>query len=266
MNEQEIKALREAQVVKSNELIQKSRHNLTPLQFDLLTFVMTQIHTFDRAGQRYKLYIKDFCEVVGIDSRSGAYTRVKKALDAIDKITVWIPKGNKEVRIRWFNILQMEEGSGEITLSFHEEIEPHLIGLTKNFTKYEAEQSYALKSCKYSKYLFDFLVSNLNRGEITISLEDFNKYVCPNNYKEYRDINKWILQPALAEINNITDITANYEPLKKNSRKTTHLHFSIKAVKGFAEKLIRQNNRTLVLDKEAAEYLAGGGEPDELPY
>ena len=263
MTEQQIQAKRELMVVKSNALIQKSRYSLTPLQFDLLTYVISHISRYDAPGQKYNFSIKDFCQVVGLDDKHGAYVRVKRALDAIDKVSIWIPIDGKEVRVRWFNTLYMVPGSGEVVLSFHEEIEPHLMGQKEKFTKYIAAQSYALKKCKYSKYLFDFCMEYKYQGRVIVSVDEFNKYICPNNYTEYRDINQWILKPAIAEINSITDITVSVEA-KKTGRKTTHLIFRIeqyKPMRGILD--IREYNRKEALGDYRED---DSGEDDEMPF
>ena len=248
MDAQEVKKQRELTVVKSNMLIQKSRYSLTPLQFDLLTYVLSGIKKTDEPGQIYNFTIKDFCRVVGLNDRNGAYKRVKDALDAIDKVSIWIPINGTEIRVRWFNDLQMMPNSGQVQLSFFKEIEKHLIGNKRNFTLYEAEQSYSLKKCKYSKYLFDYLKSVEFMGVVTVKLEDFNKYYCPNNFKEFKSINQWILKPAIEEINIMTDIQVEYEPLKINSKKTTHIKFYIKPVTAYEERGKRKLNRCKALD------------------
>ena len=46
-------------------------------------------------------------------------------------------------------------------------------------------------------------------------------------YAATEKIVEWILDVAVSEINEKTDLIVSYEPIKQNSRKTTHLFFTV---------------------------------------
>lgn len=265
MTDKEITYLRELPVRKSNLLIQQSRYTLSARQFDLITHLASLIKPENKPGTIYNITIGELCRVCGWDDKNGGnYKDIKAQLDAIDRLTKWIKQEDgREVRFRWFDRLEMEENSGTIEVSFHSTIEPYLYGVERRFTQYIAENIYAMKS-KYSKFLYEWLKSYERQGHIGIELDDFSKYVCPNDYPEYKGINQWILTPALKEINEMTDITVKCEAKKtRGSRKTNYLLFMITPVKNNIEDAVRTANRQISLDglEEQAQP-----DDDELPF
>jgi hypothetical protein len=63
--------LREKQVVKANDLIQKSRFSLSLLQQKIVLYLISQISTFDTDFKLYEFDIREFCQVCGIDFDNG---------------------------------------------------------------------------------------------------------------------------------------------------------------------------------------------------
>lgn len=227
--------IRELPVRKSNLFIQRARYSLTAQQFDIINFIISKIKPTDSIGELYTFSISELCNVIGVNPHN-QYTSIKRDIDAIDRLRLWIPMGEKEVRIQWFHKLRMYEGSGTIEASFNEDLKPFLFNITKGFTQYPACRSYDLRS-KYSKYLYDYFSSVSYKGSQTIALEYFNKYLCPNEYEAFKSIKQKILDVAVNEINEKTDLIVSYEPIKQNSRKTTHLSFTIqKKAKAIVEK------------------------------
>lgn len=225
--------IRELPVRKSNLFIQRARYSLTAQQFDIINFIISKIKPTDSIGELYTFSISELCNVIGVNPHN-QYTSIKRDIDAIDRLRLWIPMGEKEVRIQWFHKLRMYEGSGTIEASFNEDLKPFLFNITKGFTQYPACRSYDLRS-KYSKYLYDYFSSVSYKGSQTIALEYFNKYLCPNEYTAFKSIKQRILDVAVNEINEKTDLIVSYEPIKQNSRKTTHLFFTVQKTKAKVE-------------------------------
>lgn len=71
-------------VVKSNDLIQKSRYNLTAQQQKVLLYLISKIQPDDTELKEYEFNIQEFCNVCGIDSTSGKnYDDLKKAISEL---------------------------------------------------------------------------------------------------------------------------------------------------------------------------------------
>lgn len=241
---------RELPVRKNNLLIQKARYNLSAKQFNVLTHMVAKVKPDDEAGKLYQFSIAEFCEVCGIEKNGKEYNTVKNTLQSLSDKSIWIPSedGKKEILTRWFDEVMIEKGNGIIEVSFHKSIWRYVYEVRKCFTQYSAAFSYALAS-KYSKYIYDFCKSYEGLGKITVSIEEFSKYDCPNNYKEYFNLRQKVLDVAMREINSLTDIKVSYEPLKIRSRKYTHLCFTIR--RAGADMAARVANRDLALMTKA---------------
>ena len=99
-------AVRNRTVVKANELIQKSRFNLSLQQQKIVLYLISQITAFDEDFKLYEFSINEFCKVCGIDDTSGKnYTDLKNAI--------------KDIKLKYYqdlNVSIARDNSG-ITLS-----------------------------------------------------------------------------------------------------------------------------------------------------
>ena len=178
---------RDAQVRKSNILIQKSKYSLTPQQYDIVDYMISQIKPNADLNETFKFSIKDFYRVCGLNPRDGKYTRIKQHLRAIDRFELIVPIDSKEVRIRWFDIFILDKNNGTIEISFSRTIQPFIYELKKNFTQYTLANSLAL-SKGYSKYIYAFCKSWEAAGSKRISIAEFIVYDCPCPYEEFKSL------------------------------------------------------------------------------
>jgi plasmid replication initiation protein len=126
-----------------------------------------------------------------------------------------------------------------MTAVLSQSIKPFLLGLidTGFYTQAELINFLALKS-KYSKRLYEILKSYLNNSNekrYRIVFEEFEimelkKLVAAENYGRFKDFRVRVLDIAMREINDFTDIIASYTPIKPG-RITTHVRFCIQLKK-----------------------------------
>ncbi len=215
-------------VVKSNDIIQKARYNLTENEQKIIALCtalikpdMTEIPTF-------KIPAEKFAELCGIEKHR-MYSEFKSMVESLDKKAIWIknPDG-KVIRFRWFPYAAYHAGKGFVELTFHRDLKPYLLELTKNYTKYELWNIFCMKG-KYSIRMYELLKSYLNLGHIKLELEDLKAKLCAENYKNFRDFRERVLVKSLEEINNKTDIIASYDvETKGRGGKVTDITFHIK--------------------------------------
>lgn len=224
----ETRYMRELPVRVANALIQKSQFDLTAAQFDILIHVISLKKPNDNPGTLYEFTIKDYYEMKGCDNRSGGnYADFKSNIDAIDKLRFWMSINGERVRLQWFHRLLIIPDSGTIKFSFNDDVVPYLYNLTERYTDAKKINSLVLKS-KYSKYLYYYLCSHAYRVCFEITLEEFCKEACPNEYKEYKDIKRRVLEVAKDEINEHTDISFLYEAKSHGvGKKITHIRFIV---------------------------------------
>ena len=76
----EIAVLRDYSVIKSNEIIQRAKYDLTLQELKILSYCFSMIKPNDTIETTYTFSIVDFCKVAGIDYENGKnYKNVKNA-------------------------------------------------------------------------------------------------------------------------------------------------------------------------------------------
>lgn len=216
-------------VIKSNDLIQKSRFNLSTQQQKIVLFIISQIEKNDEKLKLYQFKITEFCELCGIEPKGNNYNLLKTAIKDISDKSIWITLENgKETLIRWIEKPYIDEKSGTIQIKLDEDMKPYLLQLKERFTEYELIYTLNFKS-KYAIRLYEYLKSihykKLQPYTQTINIDNFQKML-DSTYKNFKDFHTRVLKAAQKEINEYSDIIFNYE-LKKSGRKITDIIITV---------------------------------------
>lgn len=224
--------VRLARVRKANELIQKSRFSLSLQQQKIILYLISKIHPTDTEFHEYKFEIKAFCEACGIDSDGGTvYSEIKEAIKNIADKSLWVkmPDGS-ETLLRWIEKASLETGTGILTIRLDNDMKPYLLQLNKNYTTCDLIYTLTFKS-KYSVRLYE-LIKSIHYDESqpyskTYSVDELKKLLGAETHKTYSHFKQKALDPAVAEINGISDKTISYEVAEKTGKKITHLTLHI---------------------------------------
>lgn len=147
--------------------------------------------------------------------------------------------------VRWVSGISYVQGSGLVKLRFAPEIVPLITKLEENFTWYELMQVANLNL--YATRLYELLVCWRSTGKTPIiELYDFRSKLglTPTEYKAMGDFKKRVLDPALKQINEHTDITVKIEQ-HKTGRAITGFSFKFKQ-KPCTKKLESQRDKNTV--------------------
>lgn len=220
-------------VVKSNDLIQKSRFRLSLQQQKIILYVVSQISQSDHEMQTYTFNISDFCRICGLDSLGGQqYQNLKDSLQELKNKSLWItPDPDTEVLVSWLAYAKIHKNSGTVDLRLDNELKPYLLELKKNFTQYELVYTLRMKR-KVSPRLYELLKSyhydKTTSYQKDFEFEELRKLLdCETStYSKYKDLNKFVLKPCIKEINEQTDISVSYKPIT-SGRHTTGISFII---------------------------------------
>ena len=123
---------------------------------------------------------------------------------------------------------------------------PYLLQLKNNFTQYELQNVLLMKS-KYSVRLYEILKSQSYKNKVRIPLVALKQLLNTAEYKVYQNFKVRVIQPAINEINALTDLNIEVIPIKEN-KTIIALDFIIEE-KTLVEKYEIHNNRL----KEFAE-------------
>lgn len=216
---------RNKKVRKSNELIQKSRFNLSLQQQKIILFLISQITPYDEEFKTYHFNIIEFCNICGIDIKGGkSYEELKDNIKAIADKSMWITlpdNKNKETLFRWIEAPVIEKNSGIIELKLNQALKPYLIQLRENFTQYDIVFTLLFKS-KYSIRLYELIKSIHYDEDKTFTreftIDELKALIGAETYKTYQDFKRYALNPAIDEINKTSDKTITYTPIKRGRK------------------------------------------------
>lgn len=167
------------------------------------------------------IHAEEYAEAFNV-SRQAAYMALKDASDSLferrfsyERLT---PKGNiSTARRRWVGGVDYVENEGRIILQYHKDVIPLLCELKSRFTLYALEQVADLTSV-HAVRLYELLIAWRSTGKTPVyELSEFRRKlgIEPDEYPRMHNFKARVLDPALAQINERTDITAHYEQHKK---------------------------------------------------
>lgn len=196
--------------------ILEARESNIPTDKDLTIHAESYINHFNvHRNTAYKV-LKDACK--NLFERRFSY----------QKLT---PKGNVEnVISRWVQRVSYVENEALVRIKFSDDVVPLITNLEKHFTSYELEQVSSLTSI-YAIRLYEVLIAWRSTGKVPmISLGNLRTQlgVEPHEYKRMGQFKEKVLHLALEQINEHTDIKAEYEQHKKG-RTICGFSFSFKA-------------------------------------
>lgn len=232
-------------VVKSNDIIQKSRFQLSAQQQKILLYLISKIKPDDDKDTQYKITVKDYCKVTNIDaSHNENREYILKTIKTIADKSMWINIDGKDVLMRWLNTIHVDD---VITYTFHEDMYPYLIDLKKKFTSYNLEMILPMRS-KYAIRLYELLKSYQNLKTITLEVEDLKTRIDAEKYKRYADFRRFALDQAIDEINEYSDIKITYNlEIDHATRSYKKITFKIDKASGLDEEMrLRRRYRKLV--------------------
>lgn len=202
-------------VTKSNELIRKGCYGLSTVQQKLLCYLIADVKDTDTAETVKEYNLKDIYNFLCVHSNS---KEVMKNITAIDKKSWWIINDAESIRYRFFNTLIVTHDN-RIKFSFHETILPYLQNLIadKNYTYYRILYILCMKS-EYSIRLYEMLKAaehmQIWHYDLKYLKEQLN---CTDKYSRFGDFKKRVIDTAILEINEQTDISVSYS-MYKNPR------------------------------------------------
>ena len=209
---------RNYQITKSNQLIQKTRYTLSTQQQKVLLFIIQKIQPNDKEFQTYEISLQDYCKIAGIEPTNGKnYQNIRASLKALRDKSFWITLDNgKETPVSWLNKVWVDPDKSTIEIRLDEDLKPYLLQLKSFFVSYNFYYVLAMRS-QYSIRLYELLKSYENLSGMVFELKDLRKLLNLDEGKMERwvDMKRFVIEKAIEEINLLTDLIVEYEPIKQ---------------------------------------------------
>lgn len=226
-------------VVKDNALIQAS-YTLGLSEQRLMLLAILEARETGKGIDHTSLLMVHayaYADQFGID-KNNAYEVMRDASKGLfDRYVTYHDKNPKNgndrsFHCRWVDKIGYEKATGTVFLRFTADVVPLITRLENNFTSYEIEQVANLDS-GYAIRLYELLIQWRITGKPPVfELQDFRRKLGVEDiqYKTMSNFKNRVLEPALKQINEHTDITAKYENIKKG-RVITGFKFMFKPKK-----------------------------------
>ena len=174
-------------------------------------------------------------------------------------------KGNTtNMTSRWISQIGYTENEATVQLVFAPAVVPLITRLEEQFTKYDIEQISSLSSA-YAVRLYELLICWRTTGKTPIiELGEFRKRigVLDTEYQRMDVFKRGVLELALKQINEHTDITATYEQHKRG-RLITGFSFKFKQKKPKQAEIATETPKTATNDLDTIKPLT---EPQIAKY
>lgn len=224
-------------VVKSNDLIRRTRYDMTTQQQKIVLFAISKIKPNDPPNTQYEISIDEICAACGIqiDGTGYYYKAIKEDLVNLTQ-RLWVKMPDKsETTVSWIGDATIIPLSGKVYIKFHEKMAPYLFELRERYTQYQLKNVLVFKS-RYSIRLYELLRSyttqqNIDNGtekEVRFTVEELREVLAVEKYNRWADFERYVIRKAVDEINRCSDeLCISYDTYKNNGRSVTDIVFII---------------------------------------
>lgn len=213
-------------VVKSNALIPSmTRLNLNELR--LVAFCVAHIlPAEDKQFDEVTAHTSDLASLFNIPI-DRAYSLIKEIMISINSKPAEYEDEKRKSLSAWFINIDYYSGEGKFTFLFNPRLTPYLLDLKGNYTSYRLKDVYQFKAAS-TWHIYEVIRQFRKLGVITFELDQFKALInVGGQYSRWNNLKFKILDPAINEINAYTNISVEYEIIKRGV-KVDKLKFYIK--------------------------------------
>ena len=223
-------------VVKSNRLIEAS-YRLTLNEQRIILYAIC------RSREEQKGLFPDAPVVITADAfakqfpsidKGHVYHQLKEAMDALYDRSVTLHETDEDTglpqvsKTRWISKASYIDGAGRIKIVFTSDVIKYIHRLEAEFTSYQLEKVGNMTSA-YAIRIYELLSQRRDFGNRVLNLKELREIlqIGPDEYKLTADFKKWVLDVAVKQINDHSDLKVSYEA-KKTGRAITDFAFKIR--------------------------------------
>ena len=249
-------------VTKSNALIEAS-YRLTLNEQRIL---LLSIGKFDPTKHKYSYVDRTVCisaeelaDTFGMSIKHSREALRQASDDLFNRVILIKVPGKKETKRRWIEEKTIYvDGTDRLELIYTIGVMPFISQLTSEFTTYKLGKVSQLKSC-YSIRLFELLVQWRTVGQMEISIDKLKAALgIKGKYSDWRGFRRVVLERAVKELAEKSDLYFRYETTKTN-RKITGIKFIFNIdKKKLAEKKSKSINELKGILNDTVESILQG--------
>lgn len=223
-------------IKKSNNLIE-SRYKFDIWETRFFLSVLGQIRREDEEFQVYRIWYRDVIKAFGLKS-GDSYSCLRTAAQSLMGKSFFVNyEENGVVREKQYHVLReidylqagqehkATENHEYIDVTVEQKMKPLLLQLQRNFTAYDLRN--IVKLGVYPIRVYELLKQYESIGHRTLEVEEMKRmFEVVEQYKLFADFYRWVITPAVKEINNYTDLTVTKVEKIKEGKKVVSLRFA----------------------------------------
>lgn len=223
-------------IYKHNDLIEARYAAMTTNEQLLLLAAIGSVDPRSLTAETpIELTVSAFADLADISARY-AYDELRAAALRLYERDLVIDNPDPEnpsltrTRTRWVHSIEYYDGEGRITLYFAPKVLPYLSQLSERFTKYKL-RNVAKFSSSYSLRLYELLVQWRCKGSREVDIGWLRSmWGLEDKYKSIRDLKRWVLEPAIRDINEHSNLWVQMGQRKRGRRVVAfQFQFGLKA-------------------------------------
>lgn len=206
--------------VRQHNAITTARYEMTACEMDIVFYLLSLLRKEDKVGTFYKVKVTDLMNLTG---RQWNYQQFLDATSALRTREYVFQDEHRLLQVGLLASAEYIKGEGIIELEISEKIRPYFVDLKRNFTSFRLQAAFSLSS-KYAKRIYQIAsqwkdknetrVYSLHDLKVMLSLKD-PKGIEPEQYTKVSMLQKYVLDIAVSQINQNTDLHISYKLLKK---------------------------------------------------
>jgi plasmid replication initiation protein len=223
---------------KSNDLIE-SRFKFDIWEMRIFLMLITQIRRDDNDFNVYRIWYRDVANTFNLNRKRG-YDMLRQAVKSLMNKSFYVQySDNGKPREAQYHILRkidyslldndaMSENQEYVDVRIEEEMKPFLLQLQKSFTTYEINNVVHLGV--YSIRIYELLKQYENIGSRTLDFEELKKmFELENEYPRFATFYQRIIEPAIKEINESSDLNIYDVQKLKSGKKVSSVKFRFRS-------------------------------------
>ena len=250
-------------VAKSNKVIEAG-YRLTLNEQRLVLACIAQIKKgrVVNVSDKFRVSAVEFADIFNVPVGE-SYRELQQVAERLYErsITILHPdpddSDSTHMKTRWISSIKYVPGKGEIVLRFAQDIIPFISLLEGSFKPYLLEAVAGMSSI-YGIRFYELMMQWENAGKREIAITDLKRMLeLEGQYTAIKDFKVRVLEPAMRDINEHSDLEASYTQ-RKAGRVVTHLIFK------FQPKAAKRDKKTVgKITKAEIERQARPGESYE---
>ena len=208
-----MKKKRNTTIIKSNSLIE-GKYSFSLIEMKLLLSVISQIKIEDDNFSRYRVFILDFKEDIGM--KGDIYNYLKNICKSLKSKDIEIETETGHLITSYVSDIQLYRKKGYIDLWISPKLKPYLLKLRKSFTIYDIRNVLSLSSTQ-SIRIYQLRKQWESIGTRTFQIDTLKDIlgIDKNQYTRWSDFKKRVIDSSYNQLKKHSDIYFEYRTKRK---------------------------------------------------